>query len=77
MSNWNGEERRKGNDRRDDDHDLLIQIHSMLTSLEKNYNKHVEDDDGHFGRLYRGQAKLAWLVGIGVGGIAVLKFFVK
>ena len=77
MSNWSGEERRKGYDRRYDDHDLLIQIHSILTSLEKNYNKHTEDDNGHFGRLYKGQEKLAWFVAIGIGGVAVLKIFLK
>lgn len=77
MTKWNGEERRHLEDRRNEDHDLLVEVHTMLKSMKENYDKHVEDDEAHFGRLYKGQGKLTWLVAIGIGGVAVLKFLIK
>lgn len=84
MSDWNGEERRRGYDRRDADHDLLIQIHTMVTAIKethvdhvKAYDKHVMDDDDRFDKLIGGQQKSFWYIAVGFGIIAAAQFFLQ
>lgn len=74
---WNGDDRRKIDDRRDRDHDLLVEVHTMLMGMKDSHQKHIEDDEKHFGRLYRGQAKLFWCLGIGTGILMAVKFILK
>ena len=59
------------------DHDLLVEIHTMIKEREKSYDQHVIDDKEHFGRLYRGQNNLRWYIGIGVGIVTAVEVFVN
>lgn len=71
MDEYQGEERR----RQDRDHDLLVEMHTMLKGIEKNYDQHVKDDDVHFSRLYSMTGKLKWYVAVGAGAVAALEIF--
>ena len=67
------------NDRRNSgsDHDLLVEVHTMLQGMKENYDIHVSDDKEHFGRLYRGQSNLRWYIGVGVGIATAIEVFVN
>lgn len=73
---YQGIERRQ-DDRRHDDHDLLLEVHTMLVGFKENYDAHVESDDRHFSRLYNATSNLKWYIAIGIGILATLKFILK
>jgi len=64
------EERRKW----DQDHDMLVEMHTILLSIKETHEKHVEDDDKHFGRIYKKLGSLTWYVAIGLGIVLTIEF---
>lgn len=65
-------ERRRSSD---EDHDLLVEVHTLLKGMEKNHTAHVADDKEHFSRLYKGQNSLRYYVGVGVGIVIAFEVF--
>lgn len=62
MSDFSDDRRKSGHD-----HDLLVEVHSMLKGLNENFKEHKIDDEKHFSRLYSMNGNLKWYVGIGLG----------
>lgn len=74
MSEYMGIERRKYSE---GDHDLLVEVHTMLKGMKENYDKHVQSDEENFVRLYKITGDLKWYIAIGIGILATLKFIFK
>lgn len=70
---YEGQERR----REDEDHDLIVEMHAVLLEFKKNFEKHEENDNVHFGRLYSSTGHLKWYIAVGIGILITLKFFLK
>lgn len=74
MTPYIGEERRKNMDR---DHDLLTTINANLSTHMKAVEQHLLDDKEAFKAI---ENRIGWLqkiVFVGIGGLAVLKFFIR
>lgn len=67
---WDGEERRRFSQ----DHDMIVEMYTMIKSMKEDIAGHTSDDEKHFNRLYKGQARSLWYIAIGIGIIATLKF---
>ena len=71
MTEYTEDDRRKSGA----DHDLLIEIHSMVKGLQGTFTKHEDSDEKNFSRLYSMHGTLKWYVGIGLGIVLAVQAF--
>lgn len=65
------EERRK----LDRDHDLLVEIHTIVTDMKLTVGKHIEEDKKDFEKVHKRINGLYWKAAAGSGIVAALAFF--
>ena len=71
---WDGKERRQ---RSEEDHDLLIEIHTYSRSMIESFKTHVATDMKEFDDVKRRMGSIEkWMYGC-IGGLAVLQIILK
>lgn len=61
----------------DHDHDLLVEIHTMATTLTRGFDKHLDQDKEDFEKIHKRINNLSWYIAMGVGGMVFIEFFLK
>ena len=71
MSDWAGSERRK------DNNEILVEIHSDLKHLVKSYDGHIQDDKNNFGEINKKLEFQQKIVYAGMGILLFVEFIIK
>lgn len=61
----------------DRDHDILVEIHTTVTSMNESFKEHIKDDKNSFDQVHKRVNGLMWYVAMGVGGLAALELYIK